>query len=89
METMSTCPNATCSLRTIFGYCSSTTCVQRMNQTLENTGNINTMCDLCKYDLEDGDYLYQRSSQDHAMVFEGVVVHYCPVCGRKLNKTRV
>lgn len=41
-------------------------------------------CKLCKCDLKDGDYLYQFSSQDNTMVFREIIVHYCPVCGRKL-----
>lgn len=85
MMTTSTCPDATCAYKNTFGYCTISRCVHSVESTTTNN-NVSVCCDLCKYDLEDGDYLYQRSSQDHAMVFEEVIVHYCPVCGRKLKR---
>ena len=81
----STCPDSTCRYRNSFGFCSCTACINRSHITVLESAPVVT-CELCKYDLDDGDYLYQRNSQDHAMVFEEVVVHYCPVCGRKLTK---
>lgn len=50
------------------------------------TINIKTECTLCKYDLDDEDYLYKEYSQDGAIVFEEIICHYCPVCGRKLTR---
>lgn len=80
----STCPDSTCRFRNAFGFCSQTACTHSYEEVQKAYAIVN--CELCKYDLDDGDYLYQRTSQDHAMVFEEVVVHYCPVCGRKLGR---
>lgn len=83
MMMTSTCPDNTCKYRTKNGFCSQTVCMNQKSITVSQWP-VET-CQLCKYDLDDGDYLYQRNSQDHAMVFEEIVVHYCPVCGRKLK----
>lgn len=82
MEINSTCPDSTCSLRNSFGYCSVTACTHRNDYRI--VGPV-INCELCKYDLGDGDYLYNSRSSDHALLFEKVIVHYCPVCGRKLK----
>ena len=81
MPTISTCPDATCGYRNAFGYCSQTACIKgnRIPQPVSTV-----RCDLCKFDLEDGDYLYHRTSSDHALIFEEIIVHYCHLCGRKL-----
>ena len=81
---MSTCPDSTCIHRDTFGHCTQETCVLSKVKFLEELVGLN--CELCKYDLDDGDYLYQRISQDHAIVFEEIVAHYCPACGRKLER---
>ena len=79
----STCPDSTCGFRNHFGFCTQTVC---SHPEIREKATVSIKCELCKYDLDDGDYLYQRSSQDHALVFEEIIVHYCPVCGRKLTK---
>ena len=79
----STCPDSTCGFRNRFGFCTQSVCLLPEKRE-KATASIR--CELCKYDLDDGDYLYQRSSQDHALVFEEIIAHYCPVCGRKLTK---
>ena len=77
----SCCSIPFCEYRNSYGYCSlNSDCVK-----FKTTSAIDTGCDFCKYDLEDGDILYNRTSADHAIVYEEVVVHYCPVCGRKLK----
>ena len=82
----STCPDVTCSYRNSFGYCSVSACINRPDVQTNVHSIISVVCELCKYDLEDGDYLYQRRSYDHGITFDEIVVHYCPVCGRKLAK---
>ena len=73
----STCPDSTCRFRNRFGFCTQSVCLLPEKSV---------KCELCEYDLDDGDYLYQRNSQDHALVFEEIIAHYCPCCGRKLTK---
>ena len=86
--TTTTCPDATCSYRNRFGNCSITACIIRPDTQTDVRINTAVTCSLCKYDLEDGDYLYQRGSHDHGIVFDEIIIHYCPVCGRKLGKGR-
>ena len=86
-HTESTCPDSTCNFRNIFGNCTLNTCVY--SQMLTNVVpevETNITCSLCKYDLDDEDYLYKEYSQDGAIVFEEIICHYCPVCGRKLTR---
>ena len=81
----STCPDSTCSFRNSSGYCSLTACVmQHEFEIPKNNKYIKAECNVCKYDLDDEDYLYKEYSQDGAIVFEEIICHYCPVCGRKL-----
>ena len=85
IATSSTCPDSFCRFRNSFGYCSVTECIYHPPEDRFKSVELPAQeCKLCKCDLKDGDYLYQRGSQDHAMVFEEIIVHYCPVCGRKL-----
>lgn len=86
IATNSTCPDSFCRFRNNLGYCSATVCIYHppKDDRFKPVEPSTQKCELCKYDLEDGDYLYQRGSQDHAMVFEEIIVHYCPACGRKL-----
>ena len=78
------CPDLTCSFRNSSGHCNLTACV--MQHEFETIKNIKTECTLCKYDLDDEDYLYKEYTQDGAIVFEEIICHYCPVCGRKLTR---
>lgn len=83
--TDSTCPDSTCNYRNLSGYCTINTCVY--SQNLANViPEEKITCTLCKYDLDDEDYLYREYSQDGAIIFEEIICHYCPVCGRKLTR---
>lgn len=78
----SKCPDSTCDFRNVLGNCTLCTCVYSQiptNATPE-------ACSLCKYDLDDEDYLYKEYTQDGAIVFEEIICHYCPACGRKLTR---
>jgi len=79
----STCPDSTCLFRNRFGFCTQTVCILPEKREKDT---VFIGCELCKYDLDDGDYLYQSSSQDYAIVYEQIIAHYCPCCGRKLTK---
>ena len=85
IATNSTCPDSFCRFRNNLGYCSVTACIYHPPEDGFNPVELPAQeCKLCKCVLKDGDYLYQFSGKDNAMVFREIIVHYCPVCGRKL-----
>lgn len=77
----STCPDSMCPYQNAFGYCSLTACISR-NITLQP--EVMAKCYSCEHVLKDGDYLVHMTVTDK-IVFEEIVAHYCPVCGRKLK----
>lgn len=81
MFTSSTCPDSTCAHLNEFGYCSLTACISR-NITLQP--EVMAKCYSCEH-VKDGDYLAHITGTDNGIVFEDIVAHYCPVCGRKLK----
>lgn len=82
MFTSSTCPDSTCTHRNAFGYCSLTACIRR-NITPQPV--VMAKCYSCEHVLKYGDYLTHMTGTDNGIVFEEIVAHYCPVCGRKLK----
>lgn len=82
MVTYSTCPDPTCPHRNGFGYCSLTACIHT-NIALQP--EVMAKCYSCGHVLKDGDYLTHMTCTDNGIVFEEIVAHYCPVCGRKLK----
>ena len=78
--------DAVCEYKSLSGYCTLTTCTKQFDQYLNMNVDTSSFADciFCKYDIEKGDVLYNRTSCDKGMVFEEVTVNYCPVCGRKL-----
>ena len=81
MFTYSTCPDPTCPHQNAFGYCSLTACISR---TITSQPVEMPECYSCEH-VKDGDYLAHITGTDNGIVFEDIVAHYCPVCGRKLK----
>lgn len=80
MLTNSAC--STCQYQNEFGNCSLMTgCINR-SIALQPEGM--AKCYSCEH-VKDGDYLAHITGTDNGIVFEDIVAHYCPVCGRKLK----
>ena len=77
--------NSTCSTRQYqneFGNCS--LMGECINRSTALQPEVMAKCYSCEHVLKDGDYLVHMTVTDK-IVFEEIVAHYCPVCGRKLK----